>query len=139
MNVKKIFISGLAGGIVAFLLGWLFYGMLFTDFFSKHAGTATGVNRSETEMIFWALILGHIALGFLLAYVIDRGAEPNLQSGLTAGFIVGVLFSSGINLIMYATTHLYGLISVAADVAITGVICAVSGAVIGLICSKMKS
>ncbi len=138
MNVKKIFISGIAGGIIAFLLGWLFHGILLADFFSKHAGTATGVNRSETEMVFWALILGNIVMGILLAFVIDKDAEPSLQTGLKTGFIVGVLVSCGIDLIMYATTHLFGLRSVAADVATTGVMCAVSGAVIGLICSKIK-
>lgn len=45
MNTKRFLLGGLAGGIAFFLLGYLFYGTLFSDFFSKNAGSATGVSR----------------------------------------------------------------------------------------------
>ncbi len=32
--------GGIAGGIVFFFLGYLFYGTLFSDFFSKNGGSA---------------------------------------------------------------------------------------------------
>jgi xanthine/uracil permease len=33
MKTKNFLVSGIVGGIVYFLLGWLFYGFLFKDFF----------------------------------------------------------------------------------------------------------
>ncbi len=35
MNVKNFIVGGIVGGIVDFLLGWLFYGMLFKDIFPE--------------------------------------------------------------------------------------------------------
>ena len=40
MNVKNVSVSGLVGGIVNFLLGWLFYGMLFKDSFPQPEETS---------------------------------------------------------------------------------------------------
>ncbi len=33
MNTKNFLIGGIIGGVVFFLLGWLFYGYLLTEFF----------------------------------------------------------------------------------------------------------
>ena len=55
-NTKTI-VAGILGGIVYFLLGWAFYGMLLADFFDANAGTATNVMRADDEMIFWSLFL----------------------------------------------------------------------------------
>ena len=56
MNTKTI-VAGVIGGIVYFLLGWLIYGMLMSDFFEANSGSATGVMRADDEMIMWALAL----------------------------------------------------------------------------------
>ena len=38
MNNKALFTSTLTGTIVYFLLGWLFYGILFKDLYPSNAG-----------------------------------------------------------------------------------------------------
>ncbi|MGE0590592.1 MAG: hypothetical protein AB7O48_18570, partial [Cyclobacteriaceae bacterium] len=60
MDAKKRIMATLAGFVVFFLLGWLIYGMLMMDFYMSNAGTATGVQREETDMIWWALVLGNV-------------------------------------------------------------------------------
>jgi hypothetical protein len=49
MNIKKVAIGGLAGGIVSFLLGWLIYGMLLVDYMTNNYSQA--INRAEADMI----------------------------------------------------------------------------------------
>jgi len=34
MNAKNLLVSGIAGSVAYFLLGWLFYGILFTSLFT---------------------------------------------------------------------------------------------------------
>ena len=51
MNTQKFLMSGIAGGIVSFFAGWLFYGILLADFFAKNAGSATGVMRGDADMV----------------------------------------------------------------------------------------
>src|SRR5450759_2816850 len=60
MNTKKFLIGGIVGGVVYFLLGWLVYGHLLTNYFHDHSGNATGVERDMDQMIWWALILGNL-------------------------------------------------------------------------------
>lgn len=51
----------LAGFIVYFILGFIFYGMLLMDFYAAHSGSASGVMRTDAEMMWWALIAGNVA------------------------------------------------------------------------------
>ena len=69
MNAKKFLIGGLAGGIIYFFLGYLFYGKLLSDFFHNNGGTATGVNKVMDQIEWWSLILGNVFSGCLLSYV----------------------------------------------------------------------
>jgi hypothetical protein len=129
MNTKKFFIGGIAGGVVYFLLGWLLYGMLLSDFMKSSAG----IERAQDSMIFWSLILGNLLLGFLLSYVLNRSGAASVSDGLGTGFLIGLLFAAGFDLIMYGTTTLVSLKQVAADVATFAVISAIAGAVIALV------
>lgn len=49
MSTSKILIAGLVGGVVAFLLGFLIYGLALNSFFEQQAGSATGVMKAEAD------------------------------------------------------------------------------------------
>ena len=133
MNTKKFLIGGIVGGVVYFLLGWLFYGYLLAQYFQGHPGTATGVDRAMDQFIWWALILGNLLSGFLLAYVFSKSGVSSLSSGLITGGILGFLMSSSYDLIMYATTNITSKQAMLADVATFTVISAITGAVVGAV------
>jgi hypothetical protein len=88
MNTKKFLVGGLTGGIIYFLLGYLFYGNLFSDFFMKHAGTATGVSRAMDQFVWWSLVLGNILGGCLLSYVFVKSNVKSVGSGLVTGAVM---------------------------------------------------
>src|SRR5690242_16357464 len=129
MNTTKFFIGGIAGGVVYFLLGYLAYGVLLANYMQSFV---SGVDRSMDSLVFWALIVGNLLLGFAISYVVNRSGA-SVANGLASGFVVGFLFSSGLNFIRYATTHAVSLHQVAADVAAFTVISAIAGAVVGAI------
>ena len=133
MNTKKFFFGGIAGGIAFFLLGYLFYGMLFSDFFSKNAGSATGVPRQMDQFVWWALILGNLLFGFLLSYVENKARIRTLGAGFVAGAVLGILFAASYDFTSYATSNLMTMKGVWADILVLGVIAAISGAVVGLV------
>ncbi len=133
MNTKKFLIGGIVGGVVYFLLGWLFYGQILAQYFQGHPGTATGVDRAMDQFIWWALILGNLLSGFLLAYVFSKSGVSSLSSGLITGGILGFLMSSSYDLIMYATTNITSKHAMLADVATFTVISAITGAVVGAV------
>jgi uncharacterized membrane protein len=133
MNTKKFLIGGIVGGVVYFLLGWLFYGHLLAQYFQGHPGTATGVDRAMDQFIWWALILGNLLSGFLLAYVFSKSGVSSLSSGLITGCILGFLMSSSFDLIRYATSNIISKHWACADVATFTVISAITGAVVGAV------
>lgn len=133
MNTKNFLIGGIVGGLIFFLLGYLFYGVIFNQYFLDHPGTATNVARAMDQMQWWALILGNILEGFVLSYIFVKAGVATLSSGLTTGGIVGLLIGASIGLIMYGTTNMYSKHSMVADIGITTVRFAIAGAVIAVV------
>jgi hypothetical protein len=131
MSTSKILIAGLVTGVVAFLLGWLFYGILLMDFFESNAGNATGVSRGES-MIWWALIAGNLIWGIFFAYIFGKWANiSTAMTGAKAGAIIGLLLGAGWGLIYYGTSDIMNLTATIVDILVTGVTSAIMGAVAG--------
>jgi hypothetical protein len=128
MKTKNFIIGGIAGGIINFLGGWVFYGMLFKNQFPE------GENMN---MLF--IILGCMTFGFLLSYIFNKWANINtLNGGLMAGAILGLflgLWSNFFQARMLAEPD-YQLMLL--DVGISIAMGALTGAGIGLVNSKMK-
>ena len=129
MNTKKLLIGGIVGGIVYFILGYLVYGILLRDFLKPYVAN---VDRGN-DLIFWAIILSNLFMGFLLSYVMNRGGVASVSDGLVTAAVVGLLLTSGYDLIMYGTTHLVSLRQIAVDVAAATVISAIAGAAIAIV------
>ncbi len=138
MDIKKLFIGGITGGILYFLLGWLIYGMLLMDFMNNHQGAAGNVQRAETEMEYLYLAIGNLAMGFMLAYVFLKGNVNSMGSGLITGGIIGALVSVGVDCTMYGTTHVISKTAMAADVAAMTVMSAIVGAIVGMVMGMGK-
>jgi hypothetical protein len=79
MNVKNFIVAGIVGGIADFLLGWLFYGILFHDYF--------GGGDPNLSFIF----AGCMSFGFLMSYIYNSLTTLNtLAAGAKAGAGIGV-------------------------------------------------
>ncbi|HLA56551.1 MAG TPA: hypothetical protein VK623_10645 [Flavobacterium sp.] len=83
MKIKNFVIAGIAGGITDFLLGWVFYGMLFREYFGGE----------EPNLTF--IFLGCMAYGFFMSYLLVNWANAitlvsGLKAGATVGFFVGL-------------------------------------------------
>lgn len=139
MDAKKIFMAGLVAGIAAFFLGWIIYGMLLMDFYASNAGTATNVARAESEMVWWALIVGNLFFGFALSYVYGRWANiSTAKTGAEAGAMIGLLFGGGWVLTMFASTNIYNLTATLVDVLVSAILTALVGAVAGWMLGRLK-
>jgi hypothetical protein len=137
MDLKKRMLATLAGFVVFFLLGWLLYGMLLMDFFNSNQGTASGVMRAETEMVWWALAVGNLLQTYLLVYIFGNWANiTTFGGGFKAGVIIGLIIGYGVDLTMYGTTNIMNLTGALVDPLVIGVMMGVSGGVIGVVLGK---
>jgi phosphate/sulfate permease len=127
MKTKNFLVSGVVAGIFNFLLGWLFYGILFKDIYPE------GENMN---LVF--TFLGCLTYGLFIAYVFTKWAGITISlTGIKAGAIIGFFTSLSMNFFMYSNRTV-NYQSMALDVIITIVISAIMGAAIALINGKMK-
>ena len=131
MNTRNFIVGGLAGGILMFLLGWLFFGVLFMDFMQNHSRQHTGVFRSEADMVWEALIAGNLFYGFLLSFVIQKSGSRGLIAGAVTGALIGFLMNATVDCMLYAQFDLWGKKALVADVALSTLSTAITGAVLG--------
>lgn len=136
MDIKKLFIGGIVGGVAFFLLGYLIYGILLMDFMTNHPGEAGDFGRAEP--LFMYLIIGNLAQGFLLSYVFLKSNVRSMAGGFVTGGVVGLLVTVAIDCIMYATTTIGSKTAMAADVVAATVMTALAGAVIGMVLGMGK-
>ncbi len=132
MNTNKILLAGLIGGAATFLLGWLVWGVALAGFMKDNAGSATGVMKPDGEMVWWALILGNIAGGMLLALIFGRwGSISTFATGAKAGAVIGLLMALYYDLVMLGTTNLMTLNGALVDVLANVVVMGIVGGVVG--------
>jgi len=131
MNTNKFLVGGIIGGIVFFLLGYLIYGMLLMDFMSSNAGTATGVMKTESEMVWWALIAGNLFSGLALSYVLNKAGVNSASAGAITGAVFGLLICAAFDLTMFGTSNIYSMNGMLVDICASTVMSAIVGGVIG--------
>jgi len=137
MNTKKFLIGGLVGGVVYFLLGYLFYGNLLSDFFHNNAGTATGVDRAMDQFEWWSLALGNVLSGCLLSYVFVKSGITSAAAGLVTGGVIGLLMAAGYDFISYGVANLMTTTSVFGDIGTFTIMSAITGAIVGWVCGRI--
>ncbi|MDB5209219.1 MAG: hypothetical protein JWQ30_46 [Sediminibacterium sp.] len=131
MNTSKFLVSGIVGGIVSCLGGYLLYGMLLKDFFAAHA--TAQVMRPMDTFIWWSLIAGCIFSGLLYSYIFNKWANINsLSGGVGAGLVLGLLSAASMDLINYGTTNMMDMTGAIADIGVGAVLGALTGGAVGM-------
>ncbi|SEQ85945.1 Protein of unknown function [Hyunsoonleella jejuensis] len=129
MKTKNFLIAGIVGGIVDFLLGWLFYGIIFINTFPQP-------EESSTTMLF--IFLGCLTFGLFVSYIYTRWAQiSTAATGAKAGAIIGLLIGIYYNFFNLAMQPEATIELAALDVGISIVMTAIIGAVIGAVNGKL--
>ena len=130
MNSKNLILGTIAGAFTFFIVGFLIYGLLLTNFFTENMGSATGVMKDPPN--FLILILGELASGFLFTYIFSHWAGiKTFATGAKAGALIGFLMGLSFNLINLATANIHTLNTAIVDSLVQLVMGALAGGVIG--------
>ncbi len=120
--------GGLVGGIINFLAGWLFYGILFKEQFG---------GGDDMNMLF--IFLGCLTFGFLMAYVFVKWASiSTAMTGAVGGAVIAALSALSSDFFRYSGETNPDYMLILLDVGVMAVIGAMMGAGIGFVLSKMK-
>lgn len=135
MNMKRLVIGSVVGTIVLYLLGMLFWQMLFADFFDANAGSAIGVDREAP--ILWAVIAGTLCYAVLLTLGLESRSGKSLMDGVIVGAVVGGLLWGTADLILYGITNLDNLTAAVSDAVLEAVRGGITGGVLALVLAKV--
>lgn len=136
MDIKKLVVGGIVGGILFFFLGWLLYGMLLMDFMTNNPGVVSGYSKETPDFLY--LAIGNLLSGFMMAYIFIKANINTLMGGLIMAAVVGLLMAASYDCVMYATTSLVSKKMMLADVLASTAMSAVAGAVVGMLMGKLK-
>jgi hypothetical protein len=130
----KFIISTIVGAIILFLLGWLFYGVIFMKFFQTHYAS---IMRTPEDYKMWAIMLANLLQALFLAWIYPKGYKGGSAAGegFKFGFYLGLLLSVPYVFYSWAQfpiTYLTALI----DGIIMFIMILIVGIVIGLIYGK---
>lgn len=94
MNIKKIVVAGLAGGILDWILGAIFWGALGATLFET---------PQPSDMNMTLITFGCFTIGFLIAYIcIGLANITTAVAGIKVGAVLGLFNSLMANLFTYA-------------------------------------
>ena len=136
MNIKRLIIGSLVGGVTLYILGQLIFGMAFAEFYAANSGSATGVAR-DTNLI-WAIMLGSLSYAVLLTLAIEtRSGSTSLMDGMKIGAVVGFLLWFTADFILYGLQNVANLTVAIADPLLELVRGGISGAIIAAVLGKI--
>jgi len=134
---KRLIIGSVVGAVVLYVLGIVFWGMLFGEFFADNAGSATGATRLEA--ILWAAIVGSLLYGAMLTLALESRGATAVMDASVVGAVVGLLLWGTADFILYANFNLNNLTATIADTVLEGVRAGIAGAVIAVVLGKVGS
>jgi hypothetical protein len=109
MFSKTNLLTTLVTGIFLFFLGYLIWGILTVDFFTEHAGSATGVMKEEPDMLFIALSC--LIQAFFLSAIYGKwaGGKHSAMEGLEFGILIGAFYGLGTAFMQIGTANLFDM------------------------------
>ncbi len=133
----RTLLAALVGGVVAFLLGWLLFGILLSGYMQAHMVSYPGLMKPEGEMNLALLFLSNLSMSLLLAWAFQRMGVRALQSGLMTGAVIGFLFYLSIDLAFLSMMNFYdGPMAAVVDVLSNTVWTACIGGAVGLMLGR---
>lgn len=132
---NRVLLAALAGGVAAFLGGWVIYGMLLDPNYFQGQLTEAGaaVVRPPEEMKLWAIAVSNLIYGLLLALIFDRWASiSTLKTGAIAGAVICGLFALSQGFMWHAYANMMkDMSSILVDTIASVVLGALIGGVVG--------
>lgn len=128
-NFNAFLIKGLVGGAVFFVLGFLIYGVMLSEYMATQMNPDASLIQRGSEMVWWAMILGNVGLGLLIALVSLKAEAKTWQEGAKLGALTAFLYDLTTNMMSYSMMTLTTLQSMFVDL----FVCTLIGAVMGLV------
>jgi len=136
VDTKRLVTGTLVGAITLSAVGYLFFGILFADFYAANVGSATGVNRDA--WVVWSVAIGALAHGALLTLAIGtRAGTVTIGGGAMVAATVSFLAWAGVDFTFYGVMNLSNLAATIVDPLVELVHGGIAGGVIAAVLGRV--
>ena len=132
----KTLIAGLIAFAISFLMGWLIFGYILTEFFNNYSNHFNGLLKEP--FIMWAMVVSNLTYGLLIAYVLDLAAIKTVAKGAMVALVISALLSLTFDMFTFSQLNLIGYRVMTANLIANALIGALIGAVIGWLRSRKQ-
>ena len=137
MDIKRLVIGTIGGGIILYAVGYLIFDLAFGNFYDANAGSATGVARDMP--LVWAELLGSLSYAALITLAIEsRTDSSSIGAGVRIGAVVGFLLWFTVDFIFYGINNVSNLTLTVVDPMLELVRGGVVGGVIATVLGKIR-
>lgn len=138
MNTK-VLVAALVGGVVAFLLGWVIFGMALMGYYEANMVHYEGLMKGEGEMNLILMFCSNFVFSLVLAYAAHRMGVSDLKGGMMTGAVIGFLFYLSVDLGFLAMMNMFANTTmVVVDLLANTIWSACIGAAIGFMLGRGK-
>lgn len=140
---KKFLFTALVTTLVLFVLNGVVYYFILKDFFQTHPAVSEEfmkqLYRSDDQLIWWAITLSAVALGFLVTTVIQWSGARTFISGLRSAFVFAFLLLCAVDLGLLGSTNNFSLAGALADLICSTTTVTLSGAIAAWMLGRGKT
>ena len=133
MFSKSNLLATFVGGIFHFIGGYLVWGILTSDFFAQHTGSATDVMKDPMDMVFIAI--GSLLQAFFISTIYGKWSRGthSAKGGFEFGALIGAFVGFGIGLLNYGVMNISDLTGHLADAVISIIFFGLMGVIIAVV------
>ena len=125
-------LASLAGGITSFLLGYLFYGIIFHSDFQMNYISPEGFLATTPKLL--PIFLGNLFVGITFTFIYYKWTNiSRFKTGLINGAIIGGLLALADNLVIFGRTSNFSLSGILLDALILAIMSGITGGVVAVV------
>jgi len=137
MDMKRIAIGTIVGGVAMYVIGYLIFDLALGSFYAANVGSA-GDDALRIPNFQWALAISNFAYALLVTLGIElRGGTPSIASGFITGAVIGFLVWLTADLYYYGASNVWNYIIVIVDPPLSALATGIGGAVIAAVLMRM--
>lgn len=134
MNTKLV-LGIMVGGVVAFLLGWLVFGILLMSYYESHQVAYAGLIKDPPNLV--TLFIANVVYAAVLAIIMHWSKMVGMMKGAVIGAVMVGLISFSMDLYFYSLMNYYKdftvvIVDVIVNIIFGGVVGACIGWVMGM-------
>jgi hypothetical protein len=134
MDMKRLIVGTVVGGVVGEVLYYLVFDAMFGEFYAANIGMAGVLKIPNLD---WAIAVVLFAGALLITLGLEAKGNSSIASGFVTGAIIGLLVWIQGDFYYYAATNVFQFVIAIVDPLLSAVVTGVMGAVIAAVLARV--